>query len=336
MKGMLWILIGAVGADVISSHGEMVGRISRGKSLQASSNCAVYRCADEQLEGLTCVLYSPSENSYQLQPCPAGYFCPSSLQPEVSLTCIPSFNSTKSTYPGSPCLSSSDCPRLNTCNSKGICEGGKQGAICSVESGCDSGYVCYRPGSQHYCNKQADFGEPCRGYIDDTICRNDAVCGLYTCVPWFSLPNGAYTISAYAAYACESGFYQVIPGRSDIVMCAKAPSSPVGLLPRLCAAGSLCFSSDGHYSASCQCGLNSSGFAYCPLFPGDDLYQSYLTVLKEYSSYLANCAFIAIGQMACGAPDQLWQALQSKHQEVEQWGMDQDNDACVTEIFIAN
>jgi len=333
MKGVVWVLLGAVGANVVDWHREAVGRLGGSRT---SAHCASYRCAEEELDQLTCGLYSPSTNSYLLQPCPTGYFCSSSLIPQANMTCITSPPSSSPTYPGSPCLTNTDCPRRNTCNSQGVCEGGKQGAECNVESGCNAGFVCYRPDSQHYCNQQADFGAPCHGYIDDTICRNDAVCGLYTCVPWFSLPNGSYTISAYAAYACESGFYRVVSGRSDVVVCTQAPHSPVGSFPSVCTPGSRCFSSDGHYSAPCQCGLNAAGLAYCPLFPGDDLYQSYIALLKEYSTYLFNCAFIAIGQLSCGAPAQLWQALRSAHLALEFWGMTQDNDVCVQEIFTAD
>ena len=332
---MLWVFLTiTVTANVINHHGDVIRQFqTQGSRVLRETICPSYHCTQEPLDEFMCGVYAPETHEYHLQRCPEGYFCAAAMNTESNMTCLPYKELVASTYPGSPCTSDADCQKRNHCNDQGVCQAGRQGDTCNIESACDPGYICYREEFDFYCTKQPDFGAPCRGFIDDSICRNDAVCGMNTCVPWFSLPNGAYTISAYAAYACASGFYTTIPGRSDIVICAKAPKSPASQLPRLCVPGSLCHSSDGQFSLPCQCGLNPSGSSFCPLFPGDDLYQSYLSLLKTYSKYLANCAFSAIGQLPCGAPESVWKELNRRHVEVETWGLKEDNDDCVKEIF---
>lgn len=316
-------------ANVVEWHRQTLQQLH---SSPSPVQCASYMCADSPLASEQCVMYVKANNTYLLQECKSTEVCIATIDIQSNVTCIPAIPSSPPKFPGSPCQTVSDCPYLNQCVNN-VCHGGTQGAPCTVESTCDVGFVCYRPGSQAYCNAQLNFGAHCNGYIDDTLCRNDAVCGLFTCVPWFSLSDGQYTTSAYAELACKSGFYVPLTGRSDIVMCAPAPKSPVGQLPQQCTPGSMCQSQDGRYSLPCQCGYNANGLAYCPLFPGDDVYRNYIDLLQQYSTGLASCAFIAIGEMQCGASTQLWNAVNLAHATVSYWGQTEGNDDCVKAIF---
>ena len=315
--------------NVASLHS---AHLQRGSGRLTQVQCPTYSCADSPLTGNLCVEYVDTSDEYLLQECKSTQVCDAEINQQANVTCTPAPPPSHPKFPGSPCQSPSDCPSLNTCV-KSVCHGGTQGSPCTVESTCDIGFVCYRPGGQAYCNKQLDFGDHCSGYIDDTLCRNDAVCGLYTCVPWFSLDNGQYTISAYAAYACKSGFYRMLDWTSEIVLCEEAPRSPPEQMPIACTPGSTCYSADGRYGLPCECGFNGQGAAYCPLFPGDDQYRQYLGLLQQYSTGLAACAFIAIGETQCGATTQLWEALNKASVSVAFWGMNEGNDECVKAIY---
>lgn len=85
----------------------------------------------------------------------------------------------------------------------------------------------------------------------------------------------------------------------------------------------------------CQCGVNAKGNAYCPLFPGDSLYQNYLQALKAYftPSNLKNCHILNVGSQTCTTQPDLYTNLIKAKKEVDFFVAKVENSECINETI---
>ena len=316
-------------------HQSYVSKFAVSESAPLSAaTCEPYLCSASALPQGQCNYYKSGVN--QLQVCPAGSFCPWALSTYSNTTCVQ--GSTTIGYggvPGDTCSSNSDCQGKSTCNGQGICQGLKTGAFCDDQPDCDVGYACHNVQMAATCQPLNSLGQACGDALTMNLCQNTLACNYNKCVSLFSKINGALVDYNVAGLVCASGFFERT-GEKGGAVCAAAPLSPRLNLPISCTAGSSCRSRDGRYSTPCQCGFNGNGQGYCPLFPGDDMYQQYLTALKTYmtDSGLNNCHYLDIGMPTCTGVSQVeYDALNALHEQVLFFVAKMGNDKCVKNII---
>ena len=340
MKGIYIISVALVITSAFNDfHSSYISKFKKTHDIlphihQSSAICEKYLCSPSKLKPTQCV-YSTKSYKY-LQVCPAGSFCPWALNTHDNTTCVTGSDTIEyGGNPGDACSSNSDCGGLSFCNSNNVCQGGTTGDPCNDQPDCDVGYACHNVEIDSTCQPLLSLGKDCGNYLTMELCQNTLACNYGKCINLFSKANGAYVQEEIAGVVCESGFYArtTQPGQ---VVCQPAPKSPRGTLPIACDAGSYCSSSDGKYSVKCECGFNPNGPGYCPLFPGDDLYQNYLAALKSYMTdpNLNNCHYLDVGQPSCQSVSQAkYQAMTSLAEEVIYFVAKVGNDRCVKNII---
>ncbi|OMJ79032.1 hypothetical protein SteCoe_21015 [Stentor coeruleus] len=320
-------------------HTSYIQRFTRAhKEPSKATYCEPYLCSPKALIPNQCV-YPVDGNNY-LQTCPSGSFCPWALSSPFNASCVQ--GSTALSYgglPGDACKSKADCQGLSVCNQvTGVCEGGKTGAFCNDQPDCDVGFNCHNVEQAASCQPVNNLGGTCGNYLTMNLCKNTLTCNYGKCINLFSLQDGTLVENDSAALACQSGFYELTqqPGQA---VCKSAPKSPKVAMPISCSAGTMCKSSDNKYQTPCQCGFNSMGQGYCPLFPGDDLYQQYLTALKKYMTYpgLNDCHYLDVGMPTCsGVPKPIYEEVEATATEVEFYVAKFGNDRCVKNIITSS
>lgn len=336
MKAVLaTLLLFCVSGSLVDFHRDYVAKFSRrGTGLRETVTCPEYAC--EALPVGECVEYNTTSGNYKVQGCAQGDFCPVALDTEADASCLPLEPSSNSTgNPGSTCKTNSDCSGLAQNCTKGICYGFPSGHSCTDQPDCNVGLMCENIGENGTCEPQIAPGKTCATWIYDENCANGYVCINEVCVGMFSLPNGAIVSSDYGSEACSSGFFEVFDAFPERGYCAPAPTSPVSMMPIACQPGSMCYSADGRWSTPCQCGINPSGDAYCPVFPGDDLYQNFLSLFKQYlvQSNPSSCHELDFGNQPCGAPSSLFSQLNLAKATVDMQVAIQGNPQCIKQTF---
>lgn len=330
------LLVLCVAGSMWDFHRDYMARFTRSGSqrLQEAVTCPEYAC--DALPTGECVAYSATSGNYQVQSCGAGQFCPVALDMQADASCLPLEPSSGSSgNPGSTCATNSDCSGLAQNCTKGICYGFPLGHSCSDQPDCGVGLMCENIEENGTCEPQIAGGKQCETWVYDENCINGYVCINESCAEMFSLPIGAIVSSDYGAEACSTGFYEAFPGFPQRGYCAAAPTSPASMMPIPCQAGSLCYSADGRWSTPCECGINPTGAAYCPVFPGDDLYQHFLALFKEYmvQSNPASCHELDFGNEPCGAPAALFSSLNLAKVTVDLQVAIQGNTQCIKQTF---
>lgn len=320
-------------------HSQYVSKFKSVSSLSpeplTAATCESFQCSSSPLNQNQCV--SPSGTANNLQICPQGSFCPWALSTKYNTTCVP--GSTVISYgglPGDQCFSNSDCGGLSICNLRtNTCVGRTTGQPCNDQGDCDVGYSCRNVEMAATCQPMVGKGVKCGDYLSMNLCQNNLACNNGVCTSLFSGANGNIVTLDSAALLCESGFY--VPGNQPFTAeCTKAPVSPSVSLPIACTAGTLCYSKDKKYSIPCQCGFNSNGQGYCPLFPGDAQYQSYFDAFQTYmtSPGINSCHYLDVLMPTCpGIPDAEYKNLESLRLEVEYFTAKMGNDRCVKNII---
>jgi hypothetical protein len=319
-------------------HSQYVSRFFEVDSLNPilkASTCESFQCSSTPLLKNQCVF--PSGTSNYLQVCPAGSFCPWALSTKYNTTCVTGSDIIEfGGNPGDQCNSNNDCGGLSTCDkTKGICVGLTSGQPCNDQGDCDVGYTCRNVAMSAVCLPMAGKGEKCGDYMSMNLCQNNLACNNGICTSVFSQPNGAVVSLESAALLCQSGFY-TIGSKPSTAVCTAAPTSPSVTLPISCSVNSLCYSKDKKFTTSCECGFNSNGQGYCPLFPGDSTYQSFFSAFKNYlSSPNANlCHYLDLLMPTCpGFPYSQYEALESLMNEVQYFVSKLGNDRCVKTII---
>lgn len=310
-----------------------VGNIQNHGSVSALS-CPKYGCSDEALPDGQCGKYQ--DGSYLLQQCPDDKFCSTALYSYTDSFCedIPAAPEKLDLNPGETCKVDTDC-HSGKCNPDKKCSGKKTNESCDDQSDCDVGFVCHNLNQDATCQPQRKVGESCDDYLTAQFCINAAACDNETCEELLSRNDGAIVDTMSAASLCKSGYYQIMPNHTQKAICMKAPKSPNMPLPIKCGPGELCYSSDGEWAAHCRCGFNSDGQGYCPLFPGDDLYRNFIKSMTEYirAKDLEPCHILNIGQMNCGASDEVYKNMLNSRRLVDFFNLIPGNDKCVKEIY---
>lgn len=338
MKALLVLSLLLISATAFSDF--HLSYISKFQSISedsvSQSFCETYGCSPSALPSNQCVHNQQGKN--YLQVCPSGSFCPWALSSHFNTTCVE--GSDVISYggvPGDVCSSNSDCQGLSFCNmTRGVCQGYTTGHSCNDQPDCDVGYACHNVEMAATCQPMKTLGGTCGNYLSMVLCQNTLACNYGQCVNLFSKKNGQFVDQDVGALVCESGFFDYAKGRHGQAACAAAPQSPRANLPISCNAGSFCRSRDGKYQTPCQCGYNSNGQGYCPLFPGDDIYQQYLASLKSYMTDpgLNQCHYLDIGMPSCqGVSQTKYETVVSLHNQVLFFVAKMGNDKCVKNII---
>jgi hypothetical protein len=157
-----------------------------------NSACYPMECNNNQvtMPDLSCAYLV--NNTLYLNPCETDYFCQIGFETSY---CIPHFEvPIPLSYPGEPCIKSSDCI-YGICN-YGYCQGQQQGFPCSLSAECAPGLYC--TGGECIDLISAGSGT----CVTDFDCINSAGCLDGTCVAYFSLAVGA-SVSACASQFSE-------------------------------------------------------------------------------------------------------------------------------------
>ena len=263
--------------------------------------CPKYVCQDGSLsvpfEPNQCINYDDTQSTYYIQPCNSTStlsYCPPPASGSNSY-CIPLGPSNAQTaYPGEPCTGDSTC--LYGVCMDGICTGNGTATLCSIPEDCDAGLTC-RPVGQAFtprCELPLAVGNKC---TEDTDCVNNAGCNNTVCTPYFRQQEGDAVSDCqvslgnyYWSYFCESVLcYEdhcltALNSTRDLstpcthdLDCSNSHYSQVGV--------------DMTFHTDCQCSMDSSGNAYCGLFPGDPVAARYYLKLQQWlnSTAITQC-----------------------------------------------
>lgn len=297
-------------------------------------NCPRYECSNESLSEGQCVKYQ--DGFYLLQQCPEKQFCATALYTRSDAYCvdIPPAPEKLDLNPGEACTADSDC-HSQKCGPNKKCVGRRTGESCDDQSDCDVGFACHNLYQAATCQPQRKVGDSCDNYLTSQFCINAAACNNKSCEALLSRNNGAIVDTMSAAALCKSGYYEVIPSHTDKAICMNAPKSPNQPLPIKCDPGDWCRSSDGEWAVRCRCGFSSEGQGYCPLFPGDDLYQAFINSMFLYieAKDLQPCHMLDVGQLNCGASDEVFKNMLNSRRKVDFFHLIPGNDKCVKEIY---
>jgi hypothetical protein len=337
---------GLATGNVFNFHQDFVARFGRTESMRellGVPTCAKYQCGTAgQFQPGQCIAWTAATNTYNLQTCPTGTFCPVALDTNSTSYCIEVMPplGPNGVLPGDACGVNAVCTGAGDNCTSGICVGQAAGAPCGDQPDCGVGLVCANEPSgtgNDTCIPQIAIGKTCGTPLTNDNCVNGAVCINNKCAKMFSLGVGAIVSDDYAALACSTGFYKSFPPTGQAV-CLPAPTSPNVPQPQACTPGSQCISADGEWSVPCECGLNSQGLAFCPPFPGDDIYQTYFRYLVQYSqsSTLGSCHYLNMGQELCGVSPSLWANLNNAKVNLDFYVRSLYNDQCVAAIFNAD
>ena len=117
-------------------------------------------------------------------------------------------------------------------------------------------------------------------------CNNDPQTGTGECVPYLSYSPHNQTLQKcdQINYLCAS---TLCGYKDNTAYCANPLKSSTQTCqsPDTLSCSSTFdnfFDTPAHLKGKCTCGQSSSGTAYCPLFPGDQNYQQYITQLKKW------------------------------------------------------
>lgn len=296
--------------------------------------CPKYECSEETLPEGQCVKYQ--DGTYLLQQCSDSKFCSTALYSHTDSFCedVPPAPEKLDLNPGETCKVDTDC-HSGKCSPDKKCVGKRLNERCDDQSDCDVGYVCYNLYQSATCQPQRKVGQSCDNYLTAKFCINAAACDNKICEELYSRNNGAIVDTVSAASLCKSGYYETVPSHSQKAICIQAPKSPNLPLPIKCNPGEMCRSSDGEWAARCRCGYNSEGQGYCPLFPGDDLYQSFMQKMLLYikAKDLKPCHILDVGQMNCGASDEVYKNMVNSRRMVDFFNLIPGNDKCVKQIY---
>ncbi|CAG9322171.1 unnamed protein product [Blepharisma stoltei] len=325
---------------LIDHHNQYISRFIPTEDIDnlsgTSYSCANYQCSTTPLQANQCISYNSVSNTYNLQVCPSGQYCPWALYSKSSSYCLPFVPNLPGGNPGDTCNVPSDCGGHWPKCVNGICMAGDAGAKCDDQPDCNVGLACYNIPSNSTCQPQKSLGQQCGSYLTMNNCQNNLACNFGTCQKAFSMGVGAIVDATSAASLCSTGFYTYVKNNLNKAICAKAPKSPNLPQPAKCTPGTYCISADGQYAAACECGFNSNGSAYCPLFPGDDLYQQYFKAVVAYTltPNITKCHYLDVGQASCpymqGA---ILNNVINAARQVEFFTRSLGNDQCIKSIY---
>lgn len=242
------------------------------------NQCEIYRCnsAFTMTTG-QCVYFEG--NSFILQACDEGFYCPAEFGVKTNSTCVQvSTSAYKTAWPGESCNNDGDCA-YGTCISH-VCFGQQEYSFCSSHDDCNVGMRC----NQNRCVAQLDIGDT--GCTTDYDCVNNAGCTGSQCVEYFSLKERAFvscngTEPQYSNFCASGNCYGTV---------CLAPLEHTYSQPQECYTDSDCKSltyesKEGlTYYSSCECAYNKKATSYCSLLSGDDVYLDYLNFLKNWYS----------------------------------------------------
>lgn len=312
--------------------------------LSHSAACPIYACKNSVTfpTASTCSLYDALLNTYYINPCKSSYSC--SL-PSVSTTqCAYDSTYTANTQvSGSKCIFDQDCTLNNVCLNE-RCVGLSKNSTCTSHLDCNVGLYCNK---KNICTPQIQIGHT--GCLEDANCVNSAGCQTYSltnssmniCTSYFSLADYtsilACSTSGDVNYLCESGFCVNI-GTS---ICYPAPkltkASPV-----ICNTNADCVSTATGklglvFNSNCACGRNTKGNQICSVMPGDEIYNNYDSMVRDWteSSGIKKCN--TMGRFGYSCMQTYWESDFKEFYKKEilalyyQWIV--DTEACVLETY---
>lgn len=251
--------------------------------------CPQYECETETFpikDESVCLVEDTLSNVFYARPCKWGYKC---MMSRNSWTCqYPSDQRVAVKVAGTSCNYDQECVANNLCI-KNVCVGLPLAASCKVHTDCDVGLFCSKFSLK--CSKQIKIDEI--GCTEDADCVNNAGCQIYSnsdpsvnvCTKYFSLDNYHALLGCSASgeinYLCESGFCMNI----GMSVCYPAPKhkNPTNT----CSTQNDCISEKTgqlnlQFFSNCTCGLNSERSKYCTLFPGDNIYNDYDDMVRNW------------------------------------------------------
>lgn len=342
----MWLLafLGvALAFPQLDFHSSYISRVVKTREvpriLTDSPQCPKYQCATSDLAPEQCIKYDAELNLYSVKACSQDNgeaFCPVALFSRSDSYCIqvqPPY-SPPTGLPGDSCKSNEECDGIAKCVSE-VCIGGKTGDFCDDLPDCDVGYSCHNLKQDASCEVQVALDGECGSYITSEYCVNSAICNNGVCAPLLSKGPGAIVDTISAGMLCSTGFYEEIAAKPEKAICIQAPESPNFPQPVKCSAGEWCYSSDYNYALQCECGYNSSGQGYCPLFPGDNLYKDFIASMKNYveKANLNKCHILNVGQEYCGASQEVYDEMVKTKRIVDFFPFIQENADCIKSVY---
>lgn len=298
----------------------------------AALTCYPYQCAPSDLELLDnqCIKYV--NQTYFTRPCEDNTYC-AQTQPETDALCQAVVEPTQHLYPGADCTSNNECIS-NNCQSK-TCQGAGENKECKSSADCNPGLYC----KDKLCADLIKVNET--GCIIDYDCVNNAGCnlenGIGTCITYFTVEAGN-TVSS-----CENNLNKLCSSyRCEDSVCTSAVESYI-TPPVYCSVDSGCSSrldsvTHKFYSGTCECSYSTKGLSYCPLFPGDYIYQQRIKYLECWydSDSIHSCHTYDRNSFDC--MNRTWtyeEYLTTLYYST--WAEDypklQDNDECTQQMF---
>lgn len=254
-----------------------------------SLTCPAYKCNKTNLPNQSsCSYLNITSNITYVNPCKDDYIC--MITSSTTSQCqYKSSYTANSQVSGAKCSYNQDCTKSNTCI-QNTCHGLSINAPCKSHLDCDIGLFCTLLNMT--CIPQLKKGQ--LGCYEDANCVNNAGCQVFSqsnpennvCTEYFSIEDyevltGCNT-TGDVNYLCKSGFCVDI-GTS---LCYPAPISEKKT-PISCTNNTVCISkltgkAGQVFTTGCSCGLNSESDMFCNIFPGDDVYNDYDSMVRDW------------------------------------------------------
>ena len=255
-------------------------------------HCSTYQCQGQSSE--VCGEYNAATDSFLLQQCGAGEYCPIPNQSNYSSCTVPE-ETTGFAWVGEVCNTTIACVGQGGCQ-QGRCTSPIPYDECTANFDCGVAQYCSPEG---VCSDLQPIDSAC---YTDYQCQQNSGCNVtFTqstgrCVPYLSLPPGAPVASCDTGsnLLCSSGTCY-LSGSGGYCMSLVGAAEA---LPTVCAAADeQCVSEEDSVTGEtltrlCECGFTSTGAAYCPAFPGDPVGLTYLSQLQAWvnSTAIFNCS----------------------------------------------
>ncbi|CAG9320194.1 unnamed protein product [Blepharisma stoltei] len=318
--------------------------------------CPSYTCKrkDQSFTKKTCIFYSADDDTFYVDKCADKTFslC-NPTQSLVNSTCtIPQRTVIPLSWPGEKCHNASDCTTGCIACKMGFCIAQPEGSGCTSSMECNAGLFCSIPtGGTGACAPQIPVGGV--GCTSDYDCVNGAGCNITTpnsasatnvCIQYYTLKPHEIVSSCVSNsnLLCSSGICKT---QSGISYCSNSLASENSNIPNTCQRGSVCSSIADNFfttpfalTGPCQCGLNSNGTAYCPIFPGDAPYLEFINQSKKgyNSTDIAKCHTLRRYTYQCR--EQHWDKknydkLQYYFTYVNHYPVVQESPECVVKMY---
>ena len=273
--------------------------------VSSATQCHPVKCAPSDIKFNPNECYIYKNDAYNLKLCPPGDFCTAIDSSQISSTVGTCGNPGPQQGPNETCKSTSDCMVSSLTSATVKCSNGFCTGYLAVGTTCGVNTDCVH---NSYCDtntlkcKAVSNADTCYTFTDNpagNTCEQNMGCVEGKCIPYFSRKAGesCFIWADCETYSCDQ----------SALKCNHASPVSANKAPHTCTSSADCKTKEYmNYEnqpevmeLTCACGISQSGNAYCQQTSGDDDWQMWAKVCKEW---------ILSGNMSKCSPERKWES----------------------------